>query len=98
MLFIYDEAPDVMNRQCLAVYPFPLKESVMSDVAIETVPDEKSDRQQLPIPQEIPIPMIPTKPKPLSPIRHVVQAGEWMMFSPFSGTVRLARHIIFTMY
>jgi transposase InsO family protein len=98
MLFIYDEAPDVMNRQCLAVYPFPLKESVMSDVAVEAVPEEKPEVQQLPVPQETPIPMTPAKPKPLSPIRHVVQAGEWMMFSSLSGTARLARHIIFTMY
>lgn len=96
MLFIYDETPDVANRQCLAVYPFPLKESVMPQG--ETVFASEEHLETHSVPEETPIPMTNANAKPLSSIRHVVQTGEWVMLSSLSRTARLARHIIFTMY
>ena len=97
-LFIYDEAPDVADRQCLAVYPFPLKESVTPQDEVALGSEEHLETQPHPVPEETPIPMTNAKSKPLSPIRHVVQTGEWMMLSSLYRTARLARHIIFTMY
>lgn len=97
-LFIYDAAPDVTARRCLAFYPFPLKASVFSETVVEPYPEKPSERQQSAFVQEVPIPMEMILSKPKSSFRNVVQAGEWMLLSSLSQTARLARHVIFTMY
>lgn len=96
-LSIYDEAPGIMNRRCLATYPFPLKESVFSEIVVE--PEcETTLEQQATFAQEIPLPVEQPLSDPISLLQHVVQAGEELMLFSISRTARFARRVIFTMY
>lgn len=97
LLSIYDEAPDVMKRRCLVTYPFPLKEPVLPDRTAEPVCEAISE-QQIALTQEVHPSAEQRLPEPMLTLHHVIKAGEWLMFSSISRTVRLARHLIFTMY
>lgn len=96
-LSIYDEAPDVINRRCLATYPFPLKEPVFSEVVVEPKGELTSERQ-VAFAQEVPLPVERPLSEPTSLFQHIVKAGEDLMLFSISRTARLARHVIFTMY
>jgi transposase len=55
-LAIYDAAPDVAGRQCLAHYPFPLKEPVLA------FPDPQPQSPQQPAPAAVSSPLLATQP------------------------------------
>lgn len=97
ILTIYDEAPDVMPRRCLASYPFPLQEPVLPEMAVEPV-YEATSKQFMTSTQEVHPPANRLLPEPMSPLHHAVKIGGWLMLSSISRTARLARHVIFTMY
>jgi len=96
-LSIFDEAPDSQDRQCLAIYPFPLNESVLprevdTDSCVETMASLPISQQELTL-----LPK-PWPPEPMSPLQQVTTIGEWLVLSSISRTARLARHVLFTMY
>ena len=96
-LSIYDETPDVKNRRSLATYPFPLKEPVFSEIVVEQECETTSDRQAA-FAQEGHLPSEQPLSEPASLLQQVVKAGEELMLFSISRTVRLARHVVFTMY
>lgn len=96
-LSIYDEAPDVEPRRCLAAYPSPLREAVLPQIAVELAP-EAMDQQQIALSQAVYPPSEQPLPEPMLSLHHVVKAGEWLMLSSISRTARLLHHVIFTMF
>jgi transposase InsO family protein len=97
-LSIYDEAPDVKDRHCLATYAFPLKEPVLPKEAAAVSYGEATSEQQTVLIQEVRLLSKQSLPEPMSPLHQIVKVGEWLVFSSISRTARLARHVIFTMY
>jgi transposase InsO family protein len=94
-LSIFDEAPDVQQRRCLATYPFPLKESVLPKKATHSPCDIASSEQLI---QEIPLLPKPSLAESESPLQQIIHVAEWLMVSSAARTARLARRMIFTMY
>jgi transposase InsO family protein len=94
-LSIFDEAPDVTHRRCLASFPFPLKEFVLPATANEFV-CEQLDEQQWADSQTVLSP--PTLSQPTSSLQHLIDVGEDLMLASISRTARFVRDVIFTMY
>ena len=96
-LSIFDEAPDIQHRQCLAIYPFPINEPVLpretdANACAETI-------ESLPVSEQEPNLLAkPSSPEPMPLLQQMTTIGEWLVLSSISSTVRLARHVIFTMY
>lgn len=96
-LAIFDEAPDSQHRQCLAIYPFPLNEPVLPRETEANACDETTE--SLPISeQELTLLPKPLPAESMSPLQQMTTIGEWLVLSSISRTVRLARHVVFTMY
>ena len=96
-LSIFDEAPDIQHRQCLAIYPFPINEPVLSRETDANACDETIEL--LPVSEQEPnILAKPSSPEPMSSLQQMTTIGGWLVLSSISRTARLARHVIFTMY
>lgn len=85
-LYIYDAAPDVAERQCLTVHPFPLNEPVLSRKAV------MDDILQTSIPGQI---------QPVSgdpPNRSSAHGSSFFFVTLLSQATRLASRIFHTIY
>lgn len=89
-LSIYDQAPDVRHRRCLATYPFPLKEPVLPQIAVEPVSTTR-DEPQIALSQATHPPMAQPLLESNSTLHHVVKVGEWLILSSISRIARLVR-------
>jgi hypothetical protein len=98
MLSIYDEAPDNINRHCLATYPFPLQEPLEAPKIAE--PECETLPQQLPLPpvEDEAIPDKHHRPESRLSFYRIVKVGGYVVLSSIEHTARLARHVKFTMY
>ena len=97
ILSIYDEAPDVSHRCCLVSYPFPLTESVLPAMAIESA-SKSLDEQQLADFQTVLSPSTQLLLRSSSSLHHLVEVSEGLMLASISRTARFVRDVIFTMY
>jgi transposase InsO family protein len=94
-LSIYDEAPDVQQRRCLATYSFPLNESVLPKEADHPICDKATSEQPI---QEASLLSDQSRSESPSPLHQIAEVGGWLLFSSISRTARLAQRVIFTMY
>ena len=67
-LSIFDEAPDSQDRQCLAIYPFPLNEPVLPRETEDNFGDETIESPPI-SEQELMLLPKPLPPEPMSPLR-----------------------------
>jgi transposase InsO family protein len=96
-LSIFDAAPDAVDRQLLAVYPFPLKEPVLPAIST-TISDEETNLPQLVLLPECNHPRSPhmtsrVANKQMSVSNHIALTGERFILSTLNHSARLTRRL-----
>lgn len=113
-LTIFDTAPDVAERKQLAAYPFPLKESVLPALSIETtsvadlaiVVDTAEQSQPMSVPEPVvtepplapQLPTLITVGQPRPASGDIALIDERLLFSTIKHTARLTRRLVSRCY
>ena len=100
-LSIFDAAPDAMNRNCLAEYPFPLNEPVLPHFCKAANGEVAPVAHKAQQPKEAStLPLLVPWPdsKRVSSRQRVARAGKRLISSTVSRTARLTGHLFHTMF